>query len=504
VDGGSNQEQAERGKSPLQAFIPVIDTEGERLASDRIFVRRTPIGYLCAGFGDASRLLHFVFEDGGERDHSRLGTVCRRLEKLVAAEGLAKVHRLGLEIPLGAIDDPHLRRLAIATALLKAGFDPNQARDDRGRWTDEAGGAAPGAATATTPPMGTISVASTVAAVGEAISSSAWRLWSGAALDALPGIASRLTGPLGLLGGLILMPSNSGLMSDGTLPGRPDVAYHASEVELTLYRTNDQGERTPLFVSRPDAEGFYRDEQGNVVGRYVNGAFVLDPSGAAGVLSAKAGDKVEEKETPEERDARIARLVEEARVKVRTADPEELCPDPAADRRGGASERAQEYQEQVTQLPYGVAFYLNGVNFDGCRFWGDKNMLEAKAEGFEQHITPDGGWKPYWKGWKGDTDQMAAQAAAAEAFGKIVEWHVAQKPVADILRAYAEAHFRNVRVIWEPPLPSPQQKGELFVQPPDAQFVEEMHRLAFSTGPIYWIGIDPTGKPIFVPAPYAR
>src|SRR5262249_30188793 len=239
--------------------------------------------------------------------------------------------------------------------------------------------------------------------------------------------------------------------------------------------------------------------------RYVGHAFVLDSVGVTGLLQSRPADKVEEEETPEERSARIARLVEEARVKVRTADPEELCPDPGPDRASArsASPRAQAYQQQVPQLPYGVAFYLNGVSFDGCRFWGDKNMLEAKGEGFEQHLTPDGEWEPYWRGWKGDIAQMTAQAAAAEAFGKIVEWHVAQKPVADIYRAYAEAHFSNIRVIWDPPLPAPQQKRELFVLPPDAQFIQEMHRLAFSGGPTYWIGIGPSGKPMFVPAPSA-
>ena len=501
--GRSDQTLSEGREASPRAFIPVIDTESESLTPDRIFVRRTPIGYLCAGFGDASKLLRFAFE-GRERATSALDTACRRLDKSIAAEGLAKAHRLGLEIPLGEIDDPQLRRLAIAAALLKAGFDPDQPRDDHGRWTD--GGSAndsTGETSASTGNVGAISVASSVAAIGDAaISAPGWRLWGGAALEALPGIAARLAGPLGLLGGLILMPTNKNLMSDGTLPGRPDVTYHASEQELTLYHTDGQGEPTPFFVSHPDADGFYSDEQGNVVGRYVNGAFVLDPAGAAGVLPARAGDKVDEKETPEERQARIAALVEQARVKVRAADPEELCPDPGPDRPGAlsTSQQVQDYQQQVTQLPYGVAFYLNGVNFDGCRFWGDKNMLEAKAEGFEQHLTPDGTWKYYWGGWDGDVKQMTAQAAAAELYGKIVEWHVAEKPVADILRAYAESHFSNVRVIWEPPLPSPQKKREFFVQPPDAEFIQDMRRLAFSRASAYWIGVGPSGKPIFVPA----
>ena len=486
-----------------RAFVPVIDIDDASLAPDRPFIRRTPIGYLCAGFGDASALLRFAFEND-ERDRSPLNRACRRLEKSIAAGGAAKAHRLGVEIPLGEVDDPQLRRLAVATALLKAGFDPGQARDDHGRWTDGGGASTTGVNT-TTAAIGAISVANSVAAVADAvISSPGWKIWSRAALETLPRVAAGLAGPLTMAGGLILMPTNESLIPEGTLPGRPDVAYKANEMELTLYHIDDQDQRTPFFVLHPDADRFYRDEQGNVVGRFVNGAFVLDPAGAAVVLPPTAGDKVDEdNETPEERDARIAALVAQSIAKVRTADPEELCPNPEPDRAGAqsASPRAQAYQEHVTQLPYGVAFYLNGVNFDGCRWWGDKDMLEAKAEGFEQHITDGGEWKSYWKGWEGDVKQMSDQAAAAAYFGKNVEWHVAEKAHADLLDAYAERNFRNVKVVWDPPASGRRDKRDPFVQRPDAGFIEQMRQLASPGAPRYWIGVAPSGRPIFVPAP---
>jgi len=38
------------------------------------------------------------------------------------------------------IEDRILRRLAIAEALAKAGYDPDEPRDEHGRWTSEGGG----------------------------------------------------------------------------------------------------------------------------------------------------------------------------------------------------------------------------------------------------------------------------------------------------------------------------------------------------------------------------
>ena len=76
-------------------------------------------------------------------------------------------------------------------------------------------------------------------------------------------------------------------------------------------------------------------------------------------------------------------------------------------------------------------------------------MLEAKGPGLEQHYGPDG-WEFYFTGVAGFITQMTAQSEAAEKAGKIVEWHVAEKPVADFLEAYAnEMEFTNVKVIHE-------------------------------------------------------
>jgi hypothetical protein len=126
-----------------------IDEEANQLTPDRIFARRSPIGYVCAGLGEPTHLLRFAFEDENYETNPIFAAACRRLDKAVEAGGVAKARRLGLEIPFDAIDDPALRRLAIASALLKAGFNPAERRDDDGLWTD-------GGASSTTSTLGAV------------------------------------------------------------------------------------------------------------------------------------------------------------------------------------------------------------------------------------------------------------------------------------------------------------------------------------------------------------
>jgi hypothetical protein len=466
-------------KAPARLW-PRLDIESEtgRLGPDRVFIQRTPIGYVCAGLGDPARLLRLAFEEPREVDAARkhenyetnpiFAATCRRLDKAVEIGGAAKARRLGLEIPLGAIDDPALRRLAIAAALIKAGFDPGQARDDDGRWTSSGGdnGGSGGGASAgvTVNTLAPVVAASGVAAAGTAVlgetagAGAGWSLWNEGALALLPRIPL-VPGALGLAGGLLLflVPGNrsGSLESSGTLPDNPDIAFHRSEGRLQFFQLAPDGTRTTLYDGFPGEDNFYRNADGRIIARdlgYEKG-FVLDPS-AVSMLSPPTMDaraKEKEKEKDPEIVAAQQRLLSQARTTVRTADPAEVCPDPDLDKPGSesASPRAQAYQTQVTQLPYGVAFKLGGVFFDGCRYWSDGTMLEAKGPGLEQHYGPDG-WEFYFTGVAGFMTQMAAQSKAAKDAGKIVEWHVAEKPVADFLEAYSkEMKFTNVKVIHE-------------------------------------------------------
>lgn len=448
-------------KAPARLW-PGLTLDGEtgQLGPDRLFIQRTPIGYVCAGLGDPARLLRLAFEGASETGTARkhendetnpiFAAACRLLDKAVAAGGVAKARRLGLEVPLGAIDDPALRRLAIAAALIKAGFDPDQARDEDGRWTSGGGGGDAPAAdiTANVPPpvtpaiaVGGVAAAASAEVLGAPAVGAGWSLWSGRAMELLPRVAE-LSNIFALAGSLILIPSNrsGGLESSGTLPDNPDIDYYRSEGRLQLFQRDPDGERTKLYDGYPGDDDFYRDAAGNIIARdlgYEKG-FVLDPSAVTTLTPPTMDARAKEKEKDPEIVAAQQRLLSQARTIVRTADPAEICPDPDLDKPGSesASPRAQAYQTQVTQLPYGVAFKLNGVFFDGCRYWSDGAMLEVKRDYLWAMDGPSD-WQPWFvKNGKLDEmkNQMEAQSIAAGT--RRVEWHFADEQVADYFRAW--------------------------------------------------------------------
>ncbi len=115
----------------------VVDRDGVALGPNAVLVRRTPSGYRCVETRDVERVTRTVFA----RD-SRLQRLPLMLAQIAGAldtGDVAKAQLLGLEIPIGELDDGQLARLA-AAGLIKAGFDPSQPRDDGGRWTGEGGG----------------------------------------------------------------------------------------------------------------------------------------------------------------------------------------------------------------------------------------------------------------------------------------------------------------------------------------------------------------------------
>jgi hypothetical protein len=470
---------------------PHLDIAGEtgRLGPDRVFVQRTPIGYVCAGLGDPARLLRLAFEEPREAGAARnrenyetnpiFAAACRRLDRAVEIGGAAKARRLGLDIPLGAIDDPALRRLAIAAALIKAGFDPGQARDQDGRWTSGGGGDASAgdvtvntsAPVAVAPAAGVVAAGAT-AALGETAEAGAgWSLWSKDLLALLPRIPL-IPGALGLAGGLVLflVPSNHGgsLESSGTLPDNPDIAFHRSEGRLQLFHLGPDGTRTTLYDGYPGDDNFYRDSDGHVIARdlgYEKG-FVLDPS-AVSTLSPPTMDAKAKEKDPAEEAGRNATLAG-AKAVVRAIDQTQVCPDPTFDWPHGASTPARLYQQQVTMLPWGVAFDIGGTKFDGCRYWGDGTMLEAKGKGYAWALT-ENGWLSGYRGGPRMEAQMADQSAKAWAVGKRVEWHFAEKSVADYFKIYAK-RFPNVDVEWEAPLRKPANRKLYMWEPGEVLF----------------------------------
>ncbi|SNV24278.1 Uncharacterised protein [Rhodococcus rhodochrous] len=128
--------------------------------------------------------------------------------------------------------------------------------------------------------------------------------------------------------------------------------------------------------------------------------------------------------------------------------------------RGGTSERAGAYEEQVTGSPAGVEYAIpkadgsGNVLFDG---WdpdaGESGkLIEAKGPGYEWMVGDDGQFKPNMGAAKSLPDQLRRQSEAAESAGAEIEWRVAEERVAEAIEDMIdEAGYENITVKYVPP-----------------------------------------------------
>ncbi len=408
ISGPAHARRAKEGVPQL-----VVDPATMALDPDKIVVKHTDDGgYFCLGIGSSARFLRSLEDD------RRFGAAIGEAETAPSAHGL----------PSAQGQDPFLRRLDAAVALAKDGFDPDQPRDAHGRWSGEGGGAAVAA-----------SIVDSVVASPELVPA------LGALAARLLPVASGVAGAAAAAFGILFIPTNRSLTSAGAVPDAPDLRYSFDQDTgiLTLSRANEDGQTDALFSGQAQADGTFRDSNGNIIGRHLGSSVVVDPDLVPGYRSRAA---VQEKDD------------EQASARTGTAaandnDPR-LCPDPESDTPGwkSRSERSLAYQEQITGLPRGLAVNLNGVSFDGCRLTNG-NMLEAKGPRIAEFIDGRGGWKPYFiaSGGLADLDDQIARQSMA-AVGRTVEWHVAEDPVADYVREYARTNnFQNINVLYDPP-----------------------------------------------------
>jgi hypothetical protein len=113
---------------------------------DCVLVRRTPAGFRTIAPAEAAAVQSAFFPPLDDPDW--LFEQCRRIATSLAGGETALAQIYGLRIPLGELDDEALRRLAMASRLIKANFDPNQPRVPKGepgagQWTYEPGYAKP-------------------------------------------------------------------------------------------------------------------------------------------------------------------------------------------------------------------------------------------------------------------------------------------------------------------------------------------------------------------------
>jgi hypothetical protein len=404
--------EAQRSPTPGQRLI---ETQSDEISASRVWLRRSPVGYVCMGLGPSARLARFAFEDVAP-EHP-FYNACRRHDRDIAREGLAKAHRLGLDIPFGAVGDPALRRLAIASALLKGGFNPAEDRDHDGKWTDggDSGGPSAGVAARVSPEF-----------LPKPSSSSLMGPIPPETLAALGILAARAVGIVTVFRTLFI-PSNRMLVTTGTLPDHPDVKFTYDDETglLTIHRDGADG-GSYGFSGRVGEDGVFRDDQGRAVARRLaDGSIIIDPDALAGPKADTANSDNQPK----------------------------LCPDPGPDRRNLLDEngnldkskvdRAAEYQAQISSivnpgksLPIGLAVELPNplggkpVSFDDCR-QSDGTMIEAKGPGYLDMLLRSTEYP-----WKGAEDDMVWQARRQlmAAGGRAVEWYFAEDVVAEYMR----------------------------------------------------------------------
>lgn len=409
-----------RGKPKSVQFT--IDTEGNTVTHDRVLFHRTHAGYVCVALGPPARFLRFAFEDEGKEPFFG---ACRRYARALETGELMPTQVPGGPFSLAKFDDPPLRRLAIAAALIKAGFDPDQPRDDHGRWSHEG---AHGRDDFVTPlffqppesPPAPVRPPAPTSAPNESLLETTSRL----ALRGLSLLLRRLSGPAAFFG-TILIPSNRSLIQEGALPDHPDLSYRYDEGEgrLTIFRTDADGRHVVYSERSFDPDGIFRDADGHAIGRIVDGGIVIDVD-----------------------------LLPASNFKADTENPRpKLCPDPGPDQPGG--EKGIAYQQYIGRLnngfalPPGLAMNLPNpetgkiVHFDDCR-WSDGTMLEAKGPGYRDMLEKGSEDFP----WKGAEERAIRQAWSqlAAAGGRPIEWYFAEEEV--------YFHFAELFDRWDIPI----------------------------------------------------
>ncbi|HZK90297.1 MAG TPA: glucosaminidase domain-containing protein [Stellaceae bacterium] len=121
----------------------LIDIDTGVLRADRVLVQRGAGAVVFLGLGPrAGRLCRFALDDDDDDDGDPFVSRCRRLDEALEQGDLAKACDHGIPHVVFDIADRPLRRLAIAEALAKAGFNPDEPRvpagnSDGGQWTTD-------------------------------------------------------------------------------------------------------------------------------------------------------------------------------------------------------------------------------------------------------------------------------------------------------------------------------------------------------------------------------
>ncbi len=389
-------------------------------------------GWFCASFGDGAKYMRAAKEDPVLR---------RRIAK--RAQNIRRDRNA-----LG----PDLARVMAAVELAKD-YDPEQPRNEQGRWTNN--GADAGAIGALAVTAGSVAAADVASAFAnpnavQALKQIGIRAMAAAAAVLPEGavVAGAAVGGAALAFRTLFIPANKELISSGTLPDAPDFAYRFDQGagHLTVTREHDDGTSERVFDGRPDAQGVFRDEDGNAVGRFLGDSVALDADVVRGYEARRKSDSA----------AQAGAAAQS--IAIAQTEPK-LCPDPTVESIAGRKLPALLYQSQISGLPPGVDFRLinpesgNPVSFDAC--WPEKagEMGEAKGPNYFKFMIDPDHWYKWYQGVGQIKDQMARQARAAG--DRQVEWHFAEQAPAEYFRQYVAANpvtLSNIHVFYTPPL----------------------------------------------------
>ncbi|HLG86275.1 MAG TPA: hypothetical protein VKZ79_03660 [Alphaproteobacteria bacterium] len=114
-----------------------VDPDGVMLGPDCVLIRRTDAGYRVANPVETEAVLRYALRN--RDDFADLPLRLDRIARALEAGDLAKAQILGLQLGFDDLDDDKLRRLDVGATLVKEGYDPNQPRDEDGRWTSDGG-----------------------------------------------------------------------------------------------------------------------------------------------------------------------------------------------------------------------------------------------------------------------------------------------------------------------------------------------------------------------------
>ena len=380
-------------------------------------------GWYCASFGDGAKYMRAASEDP---------VLCERIE--ARTQNIRRGRRaLGLD----------LARVMAAVELAKD-YDPDQARDELGRWTSEGASAAagPAAGFAGDPDAFSLYGASGAAAGLRALAQRAFAAAAALLPEGAATVGLALTGSAAVLGTLFL-PLNRGSVATGTLPDAPDFSYKYDQDTglLTVTRQNADGTTDVVFSGHHDKDAVFRDKNGNAIGRYLGDSVALDADAVRGYQAPGPAT-------------------------TRDDDPK-VCPAPEKDKPGGkTNEGGVAYEEYVGKVvggvvPPGLGLAIRMTKPDGKSVYLDNCVNEThsliEAKGFEygralEKWRTENDNKP-WIFYENDMmDQAARQVEVARTRGWNLEWHFADKEVAKYMEGkFAEKGYPIKVVHTQPP-----------------------------------------------------